>query len=583
MSHKKKKKRTHDPLHPFFLFQVSFNLGATGTISTVYNSSAMEVTFNQQPDSFATLTATVKVNGVNDPAQPTAVATIVPAATVTPVTQNLAIGASDFDIYGWVLKGERENGGGGGGGLDMGRHRASAQPAPSSYRVVPRAHTSAARWRRAADADDIKAAGRGRRRRRRQVPPPFRRPRPPTPPFLSFFSTNFIPDPTKDTVSLTGGATATVTAATPTDLRVHIVTPASSPGPLDATVTTYDGPSSPTLFAFFTSPSANEVKSCMINDAHTAVNETTCVTALGSVPSPSGIALYGGYAYVASSGTGTVRSCVVSNGTYIGCTGTTVTAAAGASIVAISIDPSGGNLYAVDQPNNAITRCSLSSGSLTNCAVVASATTTSVGRVIVERCKRDAPHAATCARQRAPATAADPGQPVGWCVTFCSHLFFSLFSGSARRPRRHCRRPGVCVRGRHKLYNWAHHVQFGKHDGLHARQFDRHFNCDGRVHVRLSRSAGHQLGNLNLGHVRRSEWSPTAAGLVLVGPHQRLHRLLAGRPGRHPAPHARRRVYAVCGARHRQRRRVRGGARPAVQRHGLWVQPGGGGWLTQAH
>jgi len=80
--------------------QVTFNLDAAGSITTVYNSSAMEVTFSRQPTSFAALTAMVSVNGVADPAQPTTVATIVPAATVTPVTQNLAIGASDFDIYG---------------------------------------------------------------------------------------------------------------------------------------------------------------------------------------------------------------------------------------------------------------------------------------------------------------------------------------------------------------------------------------------------------------------------------------------------------------------------------------------------
>jgi hypothetical protein len=186
-----------------------------------------------------------------------------------------------------------------------------------------------------------------------------------------------VADPTKDAVTLTSGAAATVTSATPTDLRVHLTTPASSTGPLAATVTTYGGPSSPTLFAYFTAPSNNAVSSCMLNDARTAVNETTCVPALTGVPTPSGVALSDGYAHVASSGTGVVRSCTVSNGTFVGCADTTVTGAVGASVVAVAVAPGGGSLYALDKPNNAVTRCTLSSGALSGCSVVASAATTS--------------------------------------------------------------------------------------------------------------------------------------------------------------------------------------------------------------
>ena len=81
---------------------ITYNLGATGGV-TYINSTAITASFTTQPNAFSGLTAYVKVNGVNDPAQPLQVATIVPAATVTSFANNLAQGASSFDIVGYVV------------------------------------------------------------------------------------------------------------------------------------------------------------------------------------------------------------------------------------------------------------------------------------------------------------------------------------------------------------------------------------------------------------------------------------------------------------------------------------------------
>lgn len=190
---------------------------------------------------------------------------------------------------------------------------------------------------------------------------------PPAPPT---HSTNFNPDPTKDTVTLSSG-TATVTTATTTELDLTF-TSAPNTGSLDATVTAYGGASSPTEFAYFAGSSGNNVTSCMINDAHTAVNASTCVAASTTVTQPAGIAIANGYAYVASGASGVVSACAISNGTFVGCSTTTVTNAGGATLSAVALNPAGTVLYAADRTNSAILQCSVSATALSSCSVAAS-------------------------------------------------------------------------------------------------------------------------------------------------------------------------------------------------------------------
>ena len=199
---------------------------------------------------------------------------------------------------------------------------------------------------------------------RSKFPPPFLPPP---------FSTNFDPNPAGDTVTLSSGAVI-VTAANATDLRVQ-VTQTPQTGSLDATVTAYGGASSPTLFAYFASGAGNNVSSCLINDARTAVNATTCAAASTTISAPVAVALANGYAYVASSAGGVVEACTVSNGTFVGCSSTTVAAAAGATLSALTLDPSGTNLYATDAANSNVVRCAVSGTALTSCAVALSSGT----------------------------------------------------------------------------------------------------------------------------------------------------------------------------------------------------------------
>lgn len=138
----------------------------------------------------------------------------------------------------------------------------------------------------------------------------------PRSPAASLSSTNFNPDPAGDAIQLTSGA-GTVVAASSTDLRVQL-TQAPQTGGLDATVTAYGGPSSPTMFAYFALGPANSVSSCMVTDLRAAVNSSTCVDATTAVTQPVAVALANGYAYVASGVGGVVKACTVSNGTFVG-------------------------------------------------------------------------------------------------------------------------------------------------------------------------------------------------------------------------------------------------------------------------
>lgn len=189
-------------------------------------------------------------------------------------------------------------------------------------------------------------------------------------PASRLYGTNFNPDPTKDTVVLSSGA-ATVSAATTTQLDLAFTTPPNT-GSLDATVIAYGGASSPTLFAYFASAAGNNATSCMVTDLRTSVNATTCVAASTTVTSPAGIAVGGGYAYVASSTSGAVSACTISNGTFVGCSTTNVATAGGAQLSAVALNPSGNVLYATDKANAAVVQCSVSGTSITGCSVAAS-------------------------------------------------------------------------------------------------------------------------------------------------------------------------------------------------------------------